>query len=51
MNDKETWRERESGISVLAARHYDDDDEGKIMEFMLKKRFRTNTSLHPLEIF
>ena len=26
MNDRETWRERGSGISVLAARH-DDDDE------------------------
>ena len=25
MNDRETWRERGSGISVLAARH--DDDE------------------------
>ena len=28
MNDRETWRERGSGISVLAARH-DDDDETK----------------------
>ena len=27
MNDWETWRERESGISVLAARHHDDDDD------------------------
>ena len=27
MNDRETWRERGSGISVLAARHDDDDDE------------------------
>ena len=26
MNDRETWRERGSGISVLASRH-DDDDE------------------------
>ena len=26
-NDRETWRERGSGISVLAARHDDDDDE------------------------
>ena len=26
MNDRETWRERGSGISVLAARHDDDDD-------------------------
>ena len=25
MNDRETWRERGSGISVLAARHDDDD--------------------------
>ena len=27
MNDRETWRERGSGISVLAARHDDDDDK------------------------
>ena len=27
MNDRETWRERGSGISVLVARHDDDDDE------------------------
>ena len=27
MNDRETWRERGSGISVLAARHDDDDDD------------------------
>ena len=26
MNDRETWRDRGSGISVLAARHDDDDD-------------------------
>ena len=26
MNDREKWRERESGISVLPARHDDDDD-------------------------
>ena len=26
MNDRETWRERGSGVSVLAARHDDDDD-------------------------
>ena len=26
MNDRETWRERGSRISVLAARHDDDDD-------------------------
>ena len=26
MNDREKWWERESGISVLAARHDDDDD-------------------------
>ena len=26
MNDRETWRERGSGISVLAARHDNDDD-------------------------
>ena len=26
MNDREEWRERESGISVLPARHDDDDD-------------------------
>ena len=26
MNDREKWRERESGISVLAAQHDDDDD-------------------------
>ena len=27
MNDRETWRERGSGISVLAAPHDDDDDD------------------------
>ena len=27
MNDREEWRERESRISVLAARQYDDDEE------------------------
>ena len=27
MNDRETWRERGSGIFVLAARHDDDDDD------------------------
>ena len=27
MNDREKWRERGSGISVLAARHDDDDDD------------------------
>ena len=27
MNDRETWRERGSGISVLAARHDDDESE------------------------
>ena len=27
MNDREKWRERESGISVLVARHGDDDDQ------------------------
>ena len=27
MNDREMWRERGSGISVLAARHDDDDDD------------------------
>ena len=27
MNDRETWRERGSGISVLATRHDDDDDD------------------------
>ena len=27
MNDRETWRERGSGISVLAAWHDDDDDD------------------------
>ena len=27
MNDREKWRERESGISVLAARHDDDGDD------------------------
>ena len=27
MNDRETWRESVSGISVLAARHDDDDDD------------------------
>ena len=27
MNDRKTWRERGSGISVLAARHDDDDDD------------------------
>ena len=27
MNDRETWGERGSGISVLAARHDDDDDD------------------------
>ena len=26
MNDREKWRERESGISVLAARHDDDSN-------------------------
>ena len=26
MNDREKWRERESGISILATRHDDDDD-------------------------
>ena len=29
MNDREKWRERGSGISVLAARHEDDDDDYK----------------------
>ena len=27
MNDREKWRERESGISMLAARHDDDEDD------------------------
>ncbi len=27
MNDWETWRERGSGITVLAARHDDNDEE------------------------
>ena len=31
MNDRETWRERGSGISVLAARHDDDDDDNDDM--------------------
>ena len=30
MNDREKWRERESGISVLPARHDDDDDDDDI---------------------
>ena len=30
MNDRETWRERGSGITVLAARHDDDDDWSQI---------------------
>ena len=29
MNDREGWRERESGISVLVARHDDDDSWNK----------------------
>ena len=32
MNDRETWRERESGISVLAARHDDNDIHIYIMK-------------------
>ena len=35
INDRETWRERGSGISVLAARHDDDDDIG-ILEIVLQ---------------
>ena len=35
MNDREKWRERvrESGISVLAARHDDDDDDDDWMNY------------------
>ena len=35
MNDRETWRERGSGISVLAARHDEDDD---IYTYILTER-------------
>ena len=27
MDDRDKWREKESGISMLAARHDDDDDD------------------------
>ena len=33
MNDRETWRERGSGISVLAARHDDDDVCHKLVAY------------------
>ena len=35
MNDRETWRERGSGISVLATRHDDDDDDLHIHQYLL----------------
>ena len=35
MNDRETWRERGSGISVLAARH--DDDDEMLKQFYVKQ--------------
>ena len=38
INDRETWRERGSGISVLAARHDDDDDD----EASLRKKNSTH---------
>ena len=31
MNNREEWRERESGISVLVARHDDDDDDEEMI--------------------
>ena len=38
MNDRETWRERGSGISVLAARHDDDDDIWNKQDLALNKQ-------------
>ena len=37
MNNRETWRERGSGISVLAARHDDDDDDDILLYECPKK--------------
>ena len=36
MNDREKWRERGSGISVLAARHDDDDDDDDMLGLQRK---------------
>ena len=37
MNDRDKWRERESGISVLASRHDDDDDDDGNYKLGLEK--------------
>ena len=44
MNDREKWQERESGISVLATRHddYDDDDDKMTHNEMTYKRIMYN---------
>ena len=52
MNDRETWRERGSGISVLAARHDDDDDSKTLcVHFVFLSLFIFQTiivhSIHP----
>ena len=43
MNDRETWRERGSGISMLAARH-DDDDKTTKSKIIWTTRFYLNKS-------
>ena len=47
MNDRETWRERGSGISVLAARHDDDDD---IYIIIIKVWYAIKPTNQPIDI-
>ena len=51
MNDRETWRERGSGISVLAARHDDDDDYGMKLQLKLSEKLLVQSKISGLKYY